>query len=241
MVSSRHEEKQQHPRSSRGQRMTPREPWRWCALLVGLLALAFAAFGPLGPLGRDGNLTAHVAQHLLLGDVAAPLLLLGLPASARARLCRALTRWHALSPLTSPAGALLIWAVVMTVWYLPAVHRAAAPFGITHVLDQVSFLVFGLLVWLAVFDVRPARPLKPAMLHGGLPWWARHLYAVGSRTLTLPAALIVWFAPGYGSADQVDAASLLIGFEMFLFVLALILAFVALAVHEGRRINDTSS
>ena len=55
------------------------------------------------------------------------------------------------------------------------------------------------------------------------------------------AALIVWFAPGYRSGDQVNAATLLIGFKMFLFLIALIGAFIALAVHEGRRTDDGRS
>ena len=59
----------------------------------------------------------------------------------------------------------------------------------------------------------------------------------------LPPALIVWFATGYGTqglpaTDQVDAASLLIGFEMFLFVAALIATFIAIAIREGRASDD---
>ena len=222
--------------------MASRDSRRWALfLVVGLATLGFTVLGPLDELGRRGDLTAHVAQHLLLGDIVAPLLLLGLPTVARAWLAGTLGRRRVLSALLSPPVALVMWTLVTTAWYVPAIHRAAAPGGVVHVLDHVSFVLFGFLAWLAVFDVRPALPARAAVWQGGLPWWARHLYAVGSRPLMLPAALIVWFAPGYRSSDQVDAASLLIGFEMFLFVLALILAFIALAVHEGRRINDTHS
>lgn len=154
-------------------------PW----LLAGLGTAAFAVLGPLD--GRDA-LTPHVAQHLLLGDVAAPLLLLGVPPALRARLAGALG-----SRLWSPPVALVLWTVVTTAWYVPAVHRAAVSSGVVHALDHASFLAFGLLVWLAVFDVRPSRPLREAVWRGGLPWWARHLYAAGSRALMLPAALIV--------------------------------------------------
>ena len=115
-------------------------------------------------------------------------------------------------------------------WYLPPVHRAAADTGLVHVVDHLAFLGLGLLGWLAVFGPREPR----------LPWWGRHLYAVGSRALILPAALIVWFSPSFGPA-RVDAASLLIGFETFVFVGALIAAFIVLAIKEGERINDASS
>ena len=226
------------PNTSTRARKSSRRAW---LLVAGLAALGFTVLGPLDELGRSGDLTAHVAQHLLLGDIVAPLLLLGLPLSVRAQLASALSRHRLLRTLTSPPVALALWAVVTTAWYLPAAHRAAAPGGLVHVLDHASFVAFGLLVWLAVFDVRRARPLGEAVWHGGLPWWGRHLYAIGSRPLLLPASLIVWFAPGYRSGDQVNAATLLIGVEMFLFLIALVAAFIALAVHEGRRIDDERS
>lgn len=203
------------------------EQWRLLVLALSAGVLIFAILGPLEQLAREGNLTAHVAQHLLLGDIVAPLALLGLPMGARTWIGSRLAHAPQVVKLAlSPPAALVIWASVTTVWYLAPIHRAAVPPGPIHVLDHVSFVLFGLLVWLAVFDVRP----------GGLPWWGRHVYAVGSRALILPAALIVWFGSGYenSASEQVDAATLLIGFEMFLFVLALLLAFIALAIHEGR-------
>jgi len=222
--------------------------WRAAAGLAAVGVLLFTIAGPLERFGAGDTMTAHVAQHLLLGDVVAPLLLLALPQAARRSLGDGLKRLRGnrcAAAIVSPLGALFVWAVGATVWYLPPVHRWASEPGVPHLLYHVSFLVLGLLVWLAVFDVRPTQDLRAGLAGGGLPWWARHLYAVGSRTLMLPAALVVWFAAGYAEApaftDQVDAATLLIGFEMFLFVFALIATFIALAVHEGERINDTRS
>ena len=213
------------------------------AFASGIAVLAFALLGPLDSGARDDRLTPHIAGHLLLGDAAAPLLLLGLPAVVRGRLGASLTaRGRVIRILVSPPVALVAWATAMTFWSLPPIHRAAAPPGVVHVLDHASFLFFGLLVWLAVFDVRPSRRPGQALLEGGLPWWGCHLFAVFSRLMTIPAAVIIWFAPGFAVyPDQVDAASLLIGFEMFLFVFALIAGFIALAVNEGRRGYDASS
>lgn len=67
--------------------------WRWWQKLSGLLGLAVLA-GALAPsldgAGRDGSLVAHFSQHLLLGDVAPLLLMLGLPPGARRALARGL-------------------------------------------------------------------------------------------------------------------------------------------------------
>ena len=171
------------PSTSIRARKSSRRSW---LLVAGFAALGFIVLGPLDELGRDGDLTAHVAQHLLLGDIVAPLLLLGLPLSVRAQLASALSRHRGLGTLAAPPVALVLWAVVTTAWYLPAAHRAAAPGGLVHALDHASFIAFGLLVWLAVFDVRPTQPIQLAARRGGLPWWARHVYAVGSRPLMLP-------------------------------------------------------
>ena len=233
------------------------EGWRWwqvASFVAGCAAVVAGVLAPIESLGRSGSLTAHVGQHIVLGDVAAPLLLLGLPPVARAWVARHLShlshdprrRSRVAAWALSPIGALVLWTLAAYAWYAPPLHRLAAAGGVPHVLDHVSFLGFGMLVWLAVFDPRERRPLRQALRHGGLPWWARHAYAMGSRAALLPPAALLWLAPGYhvasGSrppsslaADQASAASLLVGFEMLLFAFALVLAFIFLAVAEGQR------
>lgn len=231
--------------------------WRWwqiVAFLSGCAAIAAAVLTPIESLGRDGLLTAHVAQHIILGDAAAPLLLIGLPPQARHWLRARLTgltdarsvSLRLLSAALSPIGAFAAWTLTAYVWYAPPVHRLAAPAGPIHVLDHVSFLAFGLLIWIGAFDPREPRSLREGLRTGGMPWWARHAYAMGSRVAMVPASAALWVAAGYHSttrlplgtsphADQINAASLLIGFEMLLFSFALVLAFVFLAIAEGHR------
>lgn len=231
--------------------------WRWwqvVSFLSGISAVAAAVLTPLESLGRDDLLTAHVGQHIVLGDAAAPLLLLGLPPEARRWLRVALARIsrdprplaRALCCALSPGGALVLWAIAAYVWYTPALHRLAVPAGPIHVLDHLSFLAFGMLIWLGAFDPREPQLLRRGLRDGGLPWWARHAYAMTSRVVMVPAAAFLWLAPGYHAAaqvplgysrgqDQVNAASLLIGFEMLLFAFAFVLAFIFLAIAEGKR------
>jgi hypothetical protein len=69
------------------------------------------------------------------------------------------------------------------------------------------------------------------------------------RFVITPAAFIVWFASASAyhasdrpwpfaqtpAEDQVGAGTMLLGFEMVLFSLAVVLAFVFIQVSEGRR------
>lgn len=240
--------------------------WRWWgvpALLAGWVLTVGVVTSRLDELGEDGSLSAHVAQHVVLGDLAAPLLLLGVSPALGSALDRGYARLtrgdHALARIAtlglSPVGAALIWAGMTYVWLVPSLHRLAIPAGPVHMLDHASFLVFGLLVWLAAFDFRRVASvdtwdaLVAALRTGDLPWWGRHVYAMATRFLMLPAILMLWLMPSAAyylpgqlppggltrHEDQVQAASLMLGFEILLFALSLILLFVFAAVSEGRR------
>ena len=240
--------------------------WRWWeppALILGWLIAVGAVTSSLDELGKDGSLSAHVAQHVILGDMAAPFLLLAISpalgaalASAYDRATRpARRRGRVLVVALSPIGAATLWAIATYLWLVPAIHRLAIPGGPVHLLDHASFLVFGLLVGLAAFDFRRASPvtswdeLVTALRTAELPWWGRHVYAMATRFALLPAMMLIWLAPSAAyflpgqfppggltrHEDQVQAASLMLGFEMLLFGLAIVLLFIFASVSEGRR------
>lgn len=231
--------------------------WRPLAFLSGITVALATSLSALDGLGEEGFLTAHVAQHVLLADLAAPLLLLGLPPEAKRMLGGALERAaegetfaaRTLTRAVSPVGALILWAAANYVWLIPPLHRLAVPDGFAHGLDHLSFLTFGLLIWLGAFDPRPTRHWRSGLLLGGLPWWARHIYAMATRLAMFPAGFAIWLAsdtayhpagaslPGGISlaGDRERAASVIVGFEMLLAGLAVVLAFVFVSVHEGRQ------
>ena len=240
--------------------------WRWWeppALVCGWLVVVGAVGSSLDSAGEEGSLSAHIAQHVILGDVAAPLLLLAISpalgaalASAYERAVRpARRRGRVLALAFSPAGGAVLWALATYLWLVPSIHRLAIPAGPVHVLDHASFLVFGLVVWLAVFDFRRVAAvtswdeLVAALCTADLPWWGRHVYAMATRFALLPAILLIWLAPSAAyflpgqfppggltrHEDQVQAASLMLGFEMLLFGFALTLLFIFASVSEGQR------
>lgn len=240
--------------------------WTWWgppAFLVGWLLAAGTVLSRLDTLGEQGSLSAHITQHVILADLAAPLLLIGLVPQLRIPLAR----WYgrlassdrpgaSIAVLAlSPIGAAVLWSIATYFWLVPPIHRLAIPDGPAHLLDHASFLAFGLLVWLAAFDFRRGpqvttdwETLKAASRTCDLPWWARHIYAMVTRLALLPAMAAVWLMsssayflsgqyPPDGLTrheDQVRAASLMLGFEMLLFGLAVVLAFIFASVSEGR-------
>lgn len=134
----------------------------------GLAAIAFA----LGPLdaAADSELPAHMAQHMVLLFVAAPLILLAAPwtlllATVSPQTGRALV--HAgRAPLArmalSPVFTLSLYAVLILGIHLPAIYDAALAHPAMHAFEHLGFLLAGLLLWAPVLAVAPLpRHLSP--------------------------------------------------------------------------------
>lgn len=126
------------PAATRRQRL-------WFAL--GLLSLWIALDWPLGLLGSGYSLTARIVQHLVIGFVAAPLLLLGLPewmgaALVRPRWVRALT-----NQLLRPWVASLLFDGAFLLAILPPVVNGWQPSQVGSFALVALWLASGLLVW----------------------------------------------------------------------------------------------
>ena len=147
----------------------PREA-RWFA--GGMAALLLALVWPLDVLGEE-RFSMHMAQHLVLMNLAAPLLVLGAPLGA---MLRALPRgWS--SPLARLAAgrrwrSAWHWScglavvtvaqqVVLWVWHTPAGIAAALESDAVHIAMHGSLLAAALLFWTAVLRPRSARYWAP--------------------------------------------------------------------------------
>jgi len=123
-----------------------------------VLALLAALASPLDGLGEDYLFSAHMLQHVLLGDVAPLLLLLSLsrvimrPATRR---LAAIER--ALGPFAHPLTGLLAWLTLMYLWHLPALYDAALENGVVHLVEHASFFVAGIAVWWPLVQPVPMR------------------------------------------------------------------------------------
>ena len=116
-------------------------------LLAGLAAVLVvgAHVSPLSHWADTRSFAAHMAQHLLLGDLAPLALVLGL---------RGLYLGRALSPaVTFPA-----WLANLYVWHVPVVYEAALHHVGVHALQHVALFAAGLLLWAPVFAVTRTPP-----------------------------------------------------------------------------------
>lgn len=111
-------------------------------LILGLLTLAGAWLGPLPFLAR-GAFWAHMTMHMLVVAVAAPLIALGISGTRFDPVCR----WPR---LFVPVPLSLVELFVVWAWHAPALHHLARHTAPGVALEQGSFLLAGLLVWLSV-------------------------------------------------------------------------------------------
>ena len=90
------------------------------------IAILIALVSPLDGLGEDYLFSAHMLQHVLLGDIAPLLLLLALSRVIMRPATRRLMRVErALGPLANPVTGLVLWLALMYLWHVPALYDAA--------------------------------------------------------------------------------------------------------------------
>lgn len=179
----------------------PVAAWRIGLFALGLVLLAAALFSPISALAEE-RLTAHMVQHLLIGDLAPLALLAGLTGPLL-RPVLALPPARALRVLMHPAVTLPLWAANLYLWHIPGAYEAAITNDLVHAVQHVSFLTAGILVWAPVLEVVPA------------PAWfgtaAKLGYVVGVRlTAALLANVFFWapevFYDPYAAAGVSDQA-----------------------------------
>ncbi len=120
---------------------------RLAALIAGLVVLWIAVASPLAAMDHQ-LLTAHMAQHLLLTTVAAPLLLLG-----------GLNRQRALRGIViHPAFCWLAGTATVIAWHVPALFALGMRSAQWHEFEQATFLATGLLFWWPVIQLSPNLP-----------------------------------------------------------------------------------
>jgi cytochrome c oxidase assembly factor CtaG len=128
-------------------------------------------------LTMTGNLSdelfaAHMAEHLLVADLGALLLVLGLTGPVLAPVLR-IRFFDRLRILAHPLVAFPLWAIDLYLWHVTALHEAAVRHAGVHALQHMSFIVFGANMWMALLGPLP----KPAWFGN----FARLVYVIAVR------------------------------------------------------------
>jgi putative membrane protein len=135
--------------ASRGQ---PVPGWRQGCFYAGGLVFALALIG----VGRAGEelLFAHMIESLLIAEVAALLIVLGLTAPMLAPILE-IGLFDRLRVLANPLVAFPLWALDLYLWHLPGPYQGALEHVVLSLLQHVMFLGFGINLWMCLFGPLP--------------------------------------------------------------------------------------
>jgi cytochrome c oxidase assembly factor CtaG len=217
--------------------------WQQLSWHGGVTLTAIGLLSPIDTLAED-LLSAHMAQHLLIADLSAPLLLVGmrspvyafflprpaLIAVAHRRRLRKLFR-----TVRRPLVAIPVYVAILYGWHFAFMFETALDNDAVHVLQHWSFVFGSVLVWWA-----PLEP-KRRRLHGEL-WKIGHIIGARLAGMMLGMAFVVMRSPAYDAygdrarehgltplADQQIAGGMMLGLDVLVMLFALALFFWASA------------
>lgn len=219
--------------AGRNQRITPGQIGLWH---LGLGLWGIGLLSPIAGAAHDG-LTPHMAEHLLIADLAAPLLMVGLrnpvlqhflPKAVLVPLARRRRLRSVMGTLRKPIAALVVYALVLYTWHFTFAFEAAVEHPAVHALQHGSFVGIGVLVWWAALEPQRRR------LRGEL-WKIGHILAARLIGMFLGMSFVLIREPVYtgvyGSGeralglaavdDQQVAGALMLSVDICLMVFAL--------------------
>jgi cytochrome c oxidase assembly factor CtaG len=211
--------------------------WDRPVLFAAGLALAVV---PLSLPRLGSSLPGHMLEHLLLGDVAAALILLALrgpllffmvPALAARSVARRAPLRRAAALLARPSVALGVWVAVLAGWHVPGAYDYAVAHEAAHVLQHVSFVVAGFLVWAQLVDPAGRRALSV----GGRLAFAGALFVSGQILadvlLVAPEPLYASYAADPSALADQQLAGVVMMLEQLLTLGALAVLLVRSCLH----------
>jgi cytochrome c oxidase assembly factor CtaG len=214
--------------------------WRRACFAAGLVAFVIALVPPLGPLSQQ-LLVAHMAEHLLIGDISSLLVVLGLTGPLLVPLLRIRVIGR-LRVMTHPVVAIVCWAVNFYAWHWPAAYQLALRHQGIHAIEHATFFIFGACVWMALLGPLP----KPSWFGNS----AKLVYIIAVRLVgTVLANILIFggtvFYPYYRHgdalwhisplADQVYAGALMMFEESILTICLFAWLFMKVAAETEER------
>ena len=187
--------------------------WDRVALFaLGLAVSLFALVGPLDRIADDKLLSAHMGQHVLIGDLGpalmvtalrGPLLVFFLPTPILAPLARSPRVRAALGTLLRPRVAFSLWAANLAIWHVPYIYDAALEHEKLHDFEHVCWAFCGLLVWTLLVYPGSHRRLRV----GGRVALAAALFAAGQILTDVLVFSFTRLYPFYRGAYGISAVT----------------------------------
>jgi len=174
---------------------------------TGWVVMTAAFVGPLDHYAPE-LVSAHMAQHVLMADIATPLMLIGLrnpvlqfflPRSVMVPLARRRSLRAAGARLRNPMVAVFVYTLVLYAWHIGPLFEAALRNPVVHALQHETFVVFSAFLWWPVLE--PQRRRMP----GGL-WKIPYIFGARLPTMFLGMGFIFIkdpiYAGWYGTGER---------------------------------------
>jgi putative membrane protein len=175
----------------------PVEALRQASFYGGLALIVVTLASPVGHIA-DELLAVHMTEHLLMADIGALLIVLGLSGPLIAPILR--VRWiYRLRVLAHPLIAFPIWAIDLFAWHIPFLYQGAIHHSGIHALEHAMFVACGVNMWLCLFGPLP------------MPQWFGNIAKLGyvlavRLTGALLGNIFVWsgtvFYPTYSGGER---------------------------------------
>ena len=224
--------------------------WQQAAWHTGIALTAVGLLSPIDGLGEE-LLSAHMAQHLLIADLAVPFLLVGLhspmhvwflPRRATVALARSRLR-PLFRKLRQPLVAIGIWVLILYGWHFAFLFEAALRNDLLHAVQHQTFVLGAVLIWWPV--VEPKKRRAPGEL-----WKIPHILGARLAGMFLGMAFVIMSTPAYegfyGDAarqhglspltDQQIAGGMMIGLDLLV-----MLATVAFFFYRSAEDHDRAA
>ena len=136
-------------------RYYPQEPVKsgqTVSFLLGMFLMFLSLVSPLDELGDSYLFSAHMVQHLVLTVVGPPLLVIGTPAWFIKPIVRNRVAFRIAKALTYPAVAFVLYNADFWLWHAPPLYNATLENQNIHILEHLTFIVFGILNWWPIFS-----------------------------------------------------------------------------------------
>ena len=133
-------------------RVDDAQPKRTLCFGLGLLTLWVALETPIDTISDHYLDSIHMLQHVLLGFVAPPLMLLGLSR----QMAGIVARFPLVRAITEPVPAQVIAAAAMIAWHVPALYDATLRSESLHVVEHLMFIGAGLVLYWPILEATSA-------------------------------------------------------------------------------------
>ena len=162
-------------------------PTRQARLFYGGLVVFYLAVGsPLDEIGERYLFSAHMLQHLIIVNLAAPLVLAGTPRWLLDGIIDRPPLRPILRALSAPVAAAVLFALCLSIWHVPAIYDAALRDKLLHVVQHLMFFATALVLWWPLVSPSAVLPRRTPGV--------QVLYVVGLGALQFPLVAFLNFS-----------------------------------------------